>query len=49
MVNISINKTIVKAHISNNRASNYMKQEPTKLKKEIDKFKPVLEMSGFFF
>lgn len=49
VVNVSINRMIVKAHTSNNRASNYMKQELTKLKKEIDKFKPVLEMSGPFF
>ena len=48
MGNISINRTILKARTSNNRASNDMKQELTKLKKEIGEFKPVLEMSGSF-
>lgn len=48
MGNISINITTLKAHTSNNGASNYMKQELAKLKKEIDKFKPVLEISGSF-
>ena len=41
-------RTILNACSSDNRASNYMKQELTKLKGEIDKFKPVLEISQAF-
>lgn len=42
-------RTIQNAYASNNGASNDLKQELTKLKGEIDEFKPVLEMSGPFF
>lgn len=42
-------RTIRNAYASNNGASNDLKQELTKLKGEIDEFKPVLEMSGPFF